>query len=370
MEAHENSRPYTIAFFLLAAMGFGYLCYRVLTPFLAAIAWAIIMAAALQGPWHALERRMPRRRSLAAALFTIGTALVVILPAGVFAGVLASQAIDAAGRVAAKLSSLQIRSFSDVVALPKVAKALDGIQRNFGISPEEFQKMATGFVTKASATAAGVSGKLVLGVFDAVLTFVLVIFLLFFFLKDGEGMAAGLFDLLPTDAAGRRQLARSMQSMLTAIFRGSLMCALVQGVTGGFGWWIAGLPSPALAGAVMAVLSLLPVGGTAIAWLPGAIYLWSTGHPGSGTFLFAWGLGVTSILADNVLRPMLIRGAEELSTLVVFLGVFGGLAAFGLLGIFIGPVALALGATLLGSMRRAASGGPPETVGEGEVPAT
>lgn len=104
----------------------------------------------------------------------------------------------------------------------------------------------------------------------------------------------------------------------------------------------------------MAVLSLLPVGGTAIAWLPGAIYLFSTGRPGSGVFLFAWGLGVTSILADNVLRPMLIRGAEELSTLVVFLGVFGGLAAFGLLGIFIGPVALALASTLLGTMRREA----------------
>ena len=350
---------YTIIFFLLATLGIGYLCYRVLTPFLAAIAWAIVLAVALQGPWQALERRMPRRRGLAAALFTVGTALVVILPAGVFIGVLASQAIDAANRVAAKLSDLHVRSFSDVVALPRVAVSLEGIQQHLGISPEDFQKMATGFVTKASAAAAGVSGKLVLGLFDAVLTFVLVIFLLFFFLKDGREMAAGLFDLLPTDPTGRKRLAGSLQSMLTAIFRGSLLCALAQGVTGAVGWWIAGLPSPALAGAVMAVLSLLPVGGTAIAWLPGAIYLFSTGRPGSAAFLFAWGLVVTSILADNVLRPMLIRGAEELSTLVVFLGVFGGLAAFGLLGIFIGPVALALAVTLLGTMRRARAGGGP-----------
>ena len=356
MDRHEHSGVYTITFFLLATLGIGYLCYRVLTPFLAAIVWAIVLAVALQGPWQALEHRLPRRRGLAAALFTIGTALVVVLPAGVFFGVLASQAIDAANRVAAKLSDLHVRSFSDVVALPRVAASLEGIQQHLGISPEDFQKMATGFVTKASAAAAGVSGKLVLGVFDAVLTFVLVILLLFFFLKDGREMAAGLFDLLPTDATGRKRLAGSLQSMLTAIFRGSLLCALAQGVTGAVGWWIAGLPSPALAGAVMAVLSLLPVGGTAIAWLPGAIYLFSTDHPGSAVFLFAWGLVVTSILADNVLRPMLIRGAEELSTLVVFLGVFGGLAAFGLLGIFIGPVALALAVTLLGTMRRAAGG--------------
>ncbi|MGD1148923.1 MAG: AI-2E family transporter [Thermoanaerobaculaceae bacterium] len=352
MDRHENSRAYTIAFFLLATLGFGYLCYRVLTPFLAAIAWAIILAVALQGPWQALERKMPRHRGLAAALFTVGTALIVILPAGLFVGVLATEAIDAANRVAAKLSDLHVRSFSDVVALPKVALALDGIQQNLGISPEDFQKMAAGFVAKASAAAAGVSGKLVLGVFDAVLTFVLVIFLLFFFLKDGHEMATGLFDLLPTDATGRKRLA------------GSLLCALAQGVSGAVGWWIAGLPSPALAGAAMAVLSLLPVGGTAIAWLPGAIYLWSAGRPGSASFLFIWGLVVTSILADNVLRPMLIRGAEELSTLVVFLGVFGGLAAFGLLGIFIGPIALALTATLLGRMRHAAGGVPFETAGQ------
>jgi predicted PurR-regulated permease PerM len=355
MDRSDASRAYTVIFFVLATLAVGFLCYRILTPFLAAIAWAIILAVALQAPWGWLERKMPKHRGLAAAVFTLGTALIVLLPAVVFIGVLTSQAIDAANVLSAKLSSVNVRSVSDLIALPTVAKALEGLQHRAGISPEEFQRIATGFVAKGSAAAAGLSGKLVLGLFDAVLTFVLVIFLLFFFLKDGRAMASGIFDLLPTDAPGRTQLARSLQAMLTAIFRGSLLCALAQGAAGAVGWWIAGLPSPALAGAVMAVLSLLPVGGTAIAWLPGAIYLFSTSRPGSALFLFLWGLLVTSILADNVLRPMLIRGAEELSTLVVFLGVFGGLAAFGLLGIFIGPVALVLATTLLGAMRHAAS---------------
>lgn len=225
----------------------------------------IILAVAFQGPWQAIERRIPRRRGLAAALFAIGIALIVILPVGLFVGVLASQAIDVANRVETKLSYLHVRSFSDVVTLPKVAEALDGVKNRLGISPEDFQKMAAGFVAKTSTAAAGVSGKLVLGVFDAVLTFVLVIFLLFFFLKDGHEMANGLFDLLPTDILGRKRFAGSLQSLLAAIFRGSLLCALAQGLTGAVGWWIAGLPSPALAGAGMAVLSLLPVGGTAIA---------------------------------------------------------------------------------------------------------
>jgi len=364
METTSTDRIYGVIFILLAALGIGFVCYRVLTPFLAAIAWAIILAVAFQAPWAWLELRMPKHRNLAAALLTVAIALIVLLPAGLFAGVLVSQIIDVANRVAAKLGSMNIRSFSDFVALPQVASFLDTVQGRAGISPEDFQKLAAGFVTKASAAAAAVSGKLVLGVFDAVLTFVMVIFLLFFFLKDGRTMAKALFDLLPTDPTGRQQVSRSLESMLAAIFRGSLLCALAQGFAGGVGWWIAGLPSPALAGAAMGVCSLLPVGGTAIVWLPGAIYLFATGHRGSAVFLFAWGVVVASFLADNVLRPMLIRGVDELSTLVVFLGVFGGLAAFGLLGVFIGPVALVLATTLLTVMRQAAQTGEPASAGE------
>jgi predicted PurR-regulated permease PerM len=367
MEPPSRDRTYAIVFLVLAAAGVGYVCYRVLTPFLGAVAWAIVLAVAFQGPWRYLERTMPRRPRLAAILLTLAIAVIVLLPAALFAAVLTSQAIDVAGRVAAKLSDLHVRSFSDLVALPAVADVLTGVQEKLGIAPQDFQKMATGFVTKASAIAASLSGRLVLGVFDGAFTFVMVIFLLYFFFKDGKAMARALFDLLPTDEAGRTQVADSLQSMLGTIFRGSLLCALAQGLAGGIGWWIAGLPSPALAGAAMAVLSLLPVGGTAIAWLPGSIYLWAAGHRGAAVFLLVWGFVVASFLADNVLRPLLIGSSEELSTLVVFLGVFGGLAAFGLLGIFIGPVALVLATALLGVLRREAAGRAPDQHGRAAV---
>jgi predicted PurR-regulated permease PerM len=363
VEAATTKRTYTIIFLALAALGIGFLCYKILTPFLGSIAWAIIFAVALQAPWAWLERKLPKRRSLAAALLTLATALVVLLPGALFTGVLVSQAIDVATSVSAKLGPMKIRSVSDIVTLPQVAGVLEGIQQRVGLTNDDLQKLTAGFVTKASALAAAISRKLVLGVFDAVFTYLMVTFLLFFFFKDGRGMARALFELLPTDEAGRQRISGSLQSMLAAIFRGSLLCSLVQGLTGGIGWWIAGLPSPALAGAAMAFFSLLPVGGTALVWLPGAIYLWVTGHQGSATFLFLWGLVVASFLADNVLRPLLIRGAEDLSTLVVFVGVFGGLAAFGLLGIFIGPVALALAVTLIQVMREAAKTSEPEVAG-------
>jgi predicted PurR-regulated permease PerM len=351
MEETSHPRTYAVLFFLLAVLGIGFVCFRVLSPFLAAIAWSIVLAVAFQKPWGYFERRMPRHRSLAAGLLTLVVAFGVLVPAGAIVGILASETMTAATEVTARLNASDVRSITDFTELPKVARALNHVRVRAGISREDFQKLAAGAVTWASAIAGALSGKLAIEAFNSMLTFLLVVFLLFFFFRDGRRMAFATLDLLPIDAEGRSHMSRSLQSMLIAIFRGSLLCALVQGVLGALGWWIAGLPSPALAGLVMAIVSLLPVGGTALVWIPGSIWAWATGSHGSAIFLFLWGLLVTVLLVDAFLRPMLVRGADELTTLIVFLGVFGGLAAFGLLGVFIGPVALAIAVALLGVMR-------------------
>lgn len=365
MDSKESARErqvYRILFFLTALLGIGYLVFQVLAPFFAALAWAVVLAVVFAGPWQALARRMPRRRALAAALLTLAIALLVLLPVALFIGVLAAQAVDAADQLLAGLRSRNITSFSDVIAMPEAARLLDALKNRLGIEPADFQELATGFMTRASAFVAASSGRLVLGLFDALLTFATTLFLLFFFFHDGERLSAAVIDLLPTDEEGRQDVRDSLGKMVRAIFRGSLLLALLQGVFGGIGWWIAGLGSPVLAGATMAVLSLLPIGGTAIVWVPGCIWAWTTGHHGAAIFLFLWGALVTSFLADNVLRPLLIRGAEELSTLIVFLGVFGGLATFGLLGIFIGPMALVSFASLLEALRRRAHAGTEEVI--------
>ncbi len=363
MEEINHARIYAVVFFLLAVAGIGLVCYRVLLPFLAAIAWAIILAVAFQRPWSFLERRMPRHRNLAAAVLTLAIAAGVLVPAGLLVGVLANQVIGMATKVTTGLSAEEVRSFSDFVALPKVASALDSVRIWAGVSPEAFQKLAAGIITRVSAVAGALSGKLVLGVFDAMLTILLVVFLLFFLFRDGERMAAAALDLLPTGADSRDRMSRSLQSMLAAILRGSLLCALAQGLLGAIGWWIAGLPSPVLAGVMMAVVSLLPVGGTALVWLPGAVWAWATGHHTAAVFLFLWGLVVTVLLVDTVLRPTLVQGADELTTLIVFLGVFGGLAAFGLLGLFIGPLVLAIAVALVEVMRGQAGSLRPDAGG-------
>ena len=353
----ENRRIYTTCFLAAAAVGIGYLCFQILGPFLAAIAWAVVLAVAFHPPWLFLQRKLGPRRNLAAGTLTLAIGLLVLLPTGLLIGVVASQVNEVAGVVTAKLTAAHLRSFQDVIQLPTVAQALDSLKARVGVSPEAFQQGASAAAKKAVAMLPGLSAKVALGAFDALGTFLMTLFLLFFFIRDGEALARATLELLPTGNEQRAALARTFRTMLQAIFRGSLLCALAQGATGALGWWVAGLPLPTLAGAAMAVLSLLPVGGTAIVWLPGVVWAWIAGRHGGAIFLLVWGLLVVSFLADNVLRPFLMQGARELAPLVVILGVFGGMAAFGVLGLFIGPLALVLAVVALDVLRAQAAGG-------------
>ena len=344
-------RFYPVVVFSLVALGTASLTLRVLAPFGTAIAWAVVLAVAFAGPWRWVERRMPRRRSLGAALLTVSVGLVVLLPAGFLVVVLVNEAIGVFGRASAALAARDVSELEDLLRIPAVANALAWIEAQTGLTQAELLAKAGELAAGVSGLLARFSGGLVKGVFDAVVSFLVTLFVLFFFLRDGREIVRAILDLVPLAEDRRVAVFGSLRGMLQSIFRGSLLCALVQGATGGIGWAVAGLPSPFLAGAAMAVLSLLPVGGTALVWAPGVVACWLQGRHGMAVFLAIWGLVVVSTLADNVLKPLLIGGATQLSTLVVFLGVFGGLAAFGLLGLFIGPMVLAFGLTLLTLLR-------------------
>lgn len=346
-----KSRPYATGFFIVVLVGVGALSWVVLRPFFEALAWAVVLAVAFRGPWKALERRFPKRPNFAAAVASCTIALGVLLPAAILGTVLAGQASEALSRLVEAVKSRHITSVADLVALPKVAGLLSKIQGWSGITTDELQVRSGELAAKLSGFVAAKSGGLLLSLLDATLTFLTAIFVLFFLFRDGDEAARDVVELVPLPKEERERLVKRFLGMIRQLFRGSLLCALVQGASGGIGWALAGLPSPALAGALMAILSLLPVGGTAIVWLPGAIFLWVNGRHGAAIFLAAWGAIVASFLADNVLKPILLRGGGELNTLLVFLGVFGGITAFGLLGVFLGPLTLALGVTLVDVLR-------------------
>lgn len=353
MPERSPTRLYPIVVFSLVAFGAASLTLKVLAPFGTAIAWAVVLAVAFAGPWRFLERKMPRRRGLAATLLTLAIGLLVLLPAGFLVAVLVNEAIGVFGKASAEITARKLTGLEDLLRIPAVASGMTWVEAQTGMTQAELLAKAGELAAGVSGVLARFSGGLVKGVFDAVITFLVTLFVLFFFFRDGREIVRTLLDLVPLEEERRVEVFGSLRGMLQSIFRGSILCALVQGATGGVGWAIAGLPSPFLAGAAMAVLSLLPIGGTAIVWVPGVVVCALQGRPGMAVFLAIWGAVVVSTLADNVLRPLLIGGSTQLSTLVVFLGVFGGLAGFGLLGLFVGPMALAFGLTLVQILREA-----------------
>jgi predicted PurR-regulated permease PerM len=359
MSDSTASRIYPLAVFSLVALGIGSLAVKILAPFGTAFAWAIVLTVGFTGPWRFVEQKMPRRRGLAALLVTLAIGLLVLLPAALLAGVLVNEAIGVVSGASAALAAQHVSGVEDVLRIPVVSQALQWVQARTGVTSNELLAKAGELASGLSGLLARFSGGLVKGLFEAVLSFLMTLFLLFFMLRDGTEMVRGVLDLVPLEEGRRVKVLSSLRGMLQSIFRGSLLCALIQGATGSIGWAIAGLPSPFLAGAVMAVLSLLPVGGTALVWGPGAVACWLQGRSGMAVFLAIWGIVVVSTLADNILKPLLIGGTTELSTLVVFLGVFGGLGAFGLLGLFIGPMVLAFSITLVEILRDSIRRSPP-----------
>ena len=166
------------------------------------------------------------------------------------------------------------------------------------------------------------------------------LFLLFFFLRDGDTMLTRARRLSPLTEERKERLFRQLGGVTRAIVVGTSVTALLEGVLVGIGFAIASLPSPVVFGVLAALLSMLPVGGAAFVWGPAAIWLFVDGHWGFGIFMVAWGLLLGGF--DNFLRPMLISGRARISALAVFIGVLGGIPAFGAIGVIAGPVVLSL----------------------------
>jgi predicted PurR-regulated permease PerM len=194
-----------------------------------------------------------------------------------------------------------------------------------------------------------------------VLEFLLALFIAFFLYVYGELLADRLVASLRRIAGDRADpLIAVTGETVRGVVYGLLGTAVVQGMLTTFGLWIAGVPSPVLLGVVAGALSVLPIGAPMV-WLPAAIWLFATGETAWGIFMLVWGAAVIS-MADNVVRPYFIARGAKLPFLLTMLGVLGGAIAFGLLGIFVGPVLLAVGYTLVlewSSRREAAPDGMP-----------
>jgi predicted PurR-regulated permease PerM len=213
------------------------------------------------------------------------------------------------------------------------------------VSGGEFQRWLTSSAQTVLKNVASMSGGVVLSALGTLIGFFFMLFLLFFFLRDGREMFEKLQRLIPVPAEHREQLFNHLSSVTRGVFYGIGLTAICQGLLVGIGFMIAGLPSPVVFGVLAAILALLPAGGAAIVWIPAMLYLGASGRWGMAIFMLVWGVIVST--SDNIMRPYFVSRYAPVSAFMVFVGVVGGIAAFGAIGVVVGPVFLALVAAIL-----------------------
>jgi predicted PurR-regulated permease PerM len=332
-----HSTFYRRCFQIVMAALLGYGLYKLLNPLFGMIGWAVVLAFILHPLQVRLARRLKGRRSLSAGILTGLTPFVVIVPLSVLGVVFAGQV----ARLLQYLRDHTVLSYSDALdrlsQLPMIGSVVNWVRENASVSASQVQDWITNSVQSVLKTAATMGGDIALGVFGTLIGFFIMLFMLFFFLRDGRGIVEGLTRLIPAEPARREQLLRYLGEVTRAVVFGSVATALIQGVVVGIGFALVGLPAAVVWGVVATLAAFLP-GGSSIVLIPAVLYLAFEGRWGATIFLACW-IAVLWI-AENLLRPILTSRHAHVSTLALFIGAIGGAAAWGILGLFIGPVLL------------------------------
>lgn len=337
----HRDRFYTRAFALTACVALGFALYRILTPFLGPLVWAIFLAFLLH-PLHVrLTKRLRNRPHWSALALTLLTLILFVGPLTALSATFAAQVGDLLGYVRTTLADPTTSNVLNLTNVPWIQTGLERLESLFGIDTAQVRGWVEQGASQLLHWLASLGSKVFLGAVGTVVGFVLMVFMLFFFIRDGDEMFATARALIPMSETYKAQLFDHLGAVTRAMVLGTGLTALIQGTLVGIAFLIVGLPSPLVFAVIALLASLLPFGGTALVWLPAALVLASQGRWGATVFMLLWGAVLVS-LVDNVVRPMLVSGRANVGTLTIFIGVLGGLAAFGAIGLFLGPVVLAL----------------------------
>jgi len=344
----------TTTIFLLAMTAIALYCsYLLFRPFLMPLLAAAVIAIVFFPVHSALLRRL-RRPNLAALISTIIVVLLVVVPT-------VSVIIAIKGEVTNLVDLIREKTNESGGLSPYLSRLLEGPTRWLGQHVNLSQFDLRGWVVDrlqvVSAFLVAEGWMLVGGLTEFILNASITLFTLFFLFREGRSLRRRMAALLPLSPEQIEKLFGGIENTIIGTVYGGLVVALVQGALTGLALWAFGIPSPVLWGVVAAFFALLPVVGTAIVWLPAAIYLFADGHWIQAIVLAIWGAFVVSGI-DNVLRPRLVAGRVGLSELAMFFALLGGLSVFGALGVVLGPVAFATAAAIVEELRQPAVARP------------
>ncbi len=297
------------------------------------IFWAAVLAILFSAPFRWLRQRLPGQGTLASLLTLLLILLLVIAPLAGLGAAVTGEAMSVYTGVTTGAIDLTAILEQAESLLPRATRFaedwgvdLDGIRERISttaLSASQF--VASSVVSVGQQTA------------QFILLLAVTLYLLFFFLRDGDTLVNTLVRALPLGDPRERRLFSRFAAVTRATVKGSFIVAAVQGIIGGIGFWIVGLGAPVLWGAIMAICALIPAVGTALVWLPAVIYLLATGAWIKALIIVGIGLGVIGTV-DNALRPILVGRDAGMPDYMILLSTLAGLATFGIAGIVIGPI--------------------------------
>lgn len=334
---------YRRTFFIATLVILGWALLSILQPLWTALGWAAVLAFLLNPLHERLTAKFKGRASLSAGILTGLTPFFVMAPIAFLGVVFARQVAN----ILSDMSKTTL-TYPDLLqrldTIPVIGGAVRWMRDTAPVSAEQVKGWVMDSAQSVLKSAASIGGSLALGIAGSLVGFFLMLFLLFFLLRDGRAMIKRLTGFIPMEPRPRGQLITYLGDVTRAVVFGSVATALIQGLFAGIGFALVGLPSPVVFGVLATLAAFLPVG-SAIVLIPAVLYLMFEGHWGGAIFLGVWSAGVG--VMDNFLRPYLTAKQAEVSTLAVFVGAIGGASAFGILGLVIGPVLLGFIAALL-----------------------
>ncbi len=329
---------------IIALLAAAAACYLLVRPYVNSIVIAFIISLLMFPAHNRIKSKLPKHKNITALLSCILLTVIIVIPL-----LFVFSAIVQQGAKFSQ-STYQWVTHGGIQAIfshPVVVKALDFINQYLpfdNIEPAAIAHKVGEFATTFGSNIVAMSAKILGDATSFLVNFFLMLFVLFFLLRDHDKIIKTMRHILPLSRSQEDRLLTEIEKVSKSAVMGSFLTAIAQGVAGGFGMWLAGFPG-LFWGTMMGFASFIPIVGTALIWLPATIYLLLSGNAAWAAFLAVWSIAVVGSI-DNLLRPLLMQGSAGMNTLMIFFSLLGGIQLFGLVGLVYGPLIFAITSVL------------------------
>lgn len=343
------NRFYFIALTFLVLV-LGYLSYQILKPFLSPIAWAIVLSLVFY-PVYAFLLKYIKWRTVA-SFITLGIILIIILGPFSYLSILLVKELK---YISGYVEEGRLEALQKALEHPGIKALADRITSMFNITEAEMDKAIIDGISNLGKDLIGRITKGMGDVVTVVLNFIFMAFAIFFLLKDGTEFLKRIRDYMPFSEEQKDRLVAQIRDIIISTVYGGVVVAIVQGIIAGFAFYILGIPSPVVWGLATSIASFIPLIGAFAIWGPATVYLFVQGAVLKGIALAIVGVFGISLI-DNVLKPIIIGGRTKMPILVIFFSVLGGIKLFGLIGLVMGPLVLAIFVSVIEIFRNVEGG--------------